>query len=180
MRAPGCASGASRVSIFTRPAVVWALCGPLGPSGAVSGRLEREGGMPAGRHVTPGICEEDRKHAKYIIQIWGEGRNLGISSAPGTSAIVVRVETCGPSGWITSRDTFYIIPGPIHWASSTSCPLDSTTALPSTRQAQPGSRLRPRVLPFPGISASRSPAGTWATTTARPGLLDSTTARQQY
>lgn len=35
--------------------------------------------MPAGRHVTPGICEEDRKHAKYIIQIWGEGRNLGIS-----------------------------------------------------------------------------------------------------
>lgn len=35
--------------------------------------------MPAGRHVTPGICEEDRKHAKYIIQIWGEGRNLEIS-----------------------------------------------------------------------------------------------------
>lgn len=68
--------------------------------------------MPAGRHVTPGICEEDRKHAKYIIQIWGEGRNLGISSATGTSAIVVRVETCGSSGWITSRETFYIVYNP--------------------------------------------------------------------
>lgn len=95
--------------------------------------------MPAGRHVTPGICEEDRKHAKYITQIWGEGRNLGIASATGTSAIVVRVETCASSGWSTSRQTFYIIPGPIHWASSTSCPLDSTTALPSTRSGQVGS-----------------------------------------
>lgn len=49
-----------------------------------SGRLEGGGGgMPAGRHVTPGICEEDRKHAKYITQIWGEGRNLGISQRLG-------------------------------------------------------------------------------------------------
>lgn len=49
--------------------------------------------MPSSRHTALGICEEDRKHAKYITQIWGEGRNLGISSATGTSAIVVRVET---------------------------------------------------------------------------------------
>lgn len=43
MRAPGVRVG-PRVSIFTRPAVVWALCGPLPlwTSGAVSGgRLER-------------------------------------------------------------------------------------------------------------------------------------------
>lgn len=97
--------------------------------------------MPAGRHVTPGICEEDRKYAKYIIQIWGEGRNLGIASASDCDlGDVVRVETWGCSGWITSRETFYIIPGPIHWAGSTSCLLDSTTALPSSRPGRPGSK----------------------------------------
>lgn len=143
------------------------LSGPSGPSGpsaalwaqrALSGR-SGDGGMPAGRHVTPGICEEDRKHAKYITQIWRGGAQFGNLSATGLSAVVVRVETWGCSGWITSRETFYIIPRPIHWATSTSCPLDSTTALPSTRSGRPGSRLRPRLLPFPGISASRSPAG---------------------
>lgn len=88
----------------------------------------------------------------------GEGRNLGIASASDCDlGDVVRVETWGCSGWITSRETFYIIPGPIHWAGSTSCLLDSTTALPSSRPGQPRvQRLRPRVLPFPGISASRS------------------------
>lgn len=138
MRAPGVRVG-PRVSIFTRPAVVWALCGPL----PLWGRLwwtSGEGGMPAGRHVTPGICEEDRKHAKYIVQIWGEGRNLGIASATGTSAIVGRVETCASSGWSTSRQTFYIIPGPIHWACSTSCPLDSTTPQPSRPPGQGSSQ----------------------------------------
>lgn len=72
--------------------------------------------MPAGRHVTPGICEEDRKHAKYIIQIWGGGAQFGNLSAAATLGDVVRVETWGRSRWITSRDAFYIIPRPIHWA----------------------------------------------------------------
>lgn len=57
--------------------------------------------MPAGRHATPGICEEDRRHAKYITQIWGRGTIW--ESLLRDFGDVVRVETCGSSGWITSR-----------------------------------------------------------------------------
>lgn len=54
----------------------------------------------------------------------GRGHNLEISMPLGTFGGVVRVETWGCSRSITSRETVYIIPRPIHWASSTSCPLD--------------------------------------------------------
>lgn len=71
---PGCACGASSLHLHPSGCCLGPPLPsqPLGPPGPPLEGLEG-GGMPAGRHVTPGICEEDRKHAKYIIQIWGEG-----------------------------------------------------------------------------------------------------------
>lgn len=149
----GCACGALGVSIFTRPALDLDPLAALGP--LISRAVCRLDGMSPLAYVRK-IVSTPSTLSRY----GGRGAQFGNRFCDCDLGDVVRVETWGCSGWITSRETFYIIPGPIHWASSTSCLPDSTTALPSSRPGRPGSkRLRPRVLPFPGISASRSPAG---------------------
>lgn len=108
-------------SIFTRPAVVWALCASKTLSGVLDasrGAVCRLDGMSPLAYVRK-IASTPSTLSRY------GGRGAIWESLSGWDfGDVVRVETWGRSRCITSRETLYITPRPIHWACSTSCPLD--------------------------------------------------------